>query len=191
VIGLPYMSTRSSPLQVGRASIPAWPYRCDGALSIATSPRRSTGPSHPGPEIYAVGMAVIRHGTEVQQLRFLRTRLRGNFLWLQGFEEPITGSDLLSMQTRATREGDEYIVSGQPICGNDELRVDWMYTLVRTSAEKSGRNRLSYPLMRDSSTDETHFVVSLGGVRVPVDNRVGDENAAGTSCARACPEVAC
>jgi alkylation response protein AidB-like acyl-CoA dehydrogenase len=177
-----------------RFAAPAWP-RQYGGMELSAGWRavyheefdKVDRPPHPGPEIFVVGMAIIRRGTEVQRRRFLRPGLRGEAIWVQGFSEPTVGSDLPNLQTVAIRRGGEYVVTGQKVCGHAQ-HADWMYTLVRTSAQDSGRNGLTYLLidmaspgvgvrqLGDSAGASSHLEVTLDAVRVPVDNRVGEEN---------------
>jgi alkylation response protein AidB-like acyl-CoA dehydrogenase len=145
-------------------------------------------PTHPGPGIFVVGPTIIKHGTEEQRERFLRRGLRGDLIWVQGFSEPEAGSDLPSLRTRAERAGEEYIVTGQKIWITNARNADWLFALVRTGPRESRQHGISYLLidmasegvtvrpLRDMTGGSSFCEVFLDGVRVPVSNRVGEEN---------------
>lgn len=117
---------------------------------------RQSRPTYaPGPGIFVVGMAIIRHGTEKQRRRHLRAGLRGEAIWAQGLAEPGVGRDLANVRTHAVSAGEEYLVSGTKISPGRAVDADWMYTLVRTSDSDSARNSLSYLLIDLSSPGVT------------------------------------
>ncbi|WP_431272110.1 acyl-CoA dehydrogenase family protein [Dankookia sp. P2] len=152
-----------------------------------------------------LGPVLIAFGTEEQKARFLPGILSGEDWWCQGYSEPGAGSDLASLKTRAVREGDAYVVTGQKLWTSHAHESDWMYTLVRTNAEvkrQEGITLLLIPLdspgirVREVRTiDGWHHVneVFLDGVRVPVANRIGEENKGwtyGNSCSTGSGSVA-
>jgi alkylation response protein AidB-like acyl-CoA dehydrogenase len=174
---------------------PAWPRRWGGMeLPVADQlvyheeMARARVPTHPSPNSFIVGAAILRHGTDVQRERFLRPMLRGDELWCQGFSEPGAGSDLASLRTRAVRDGDAYTVTGQKLWTSRAADADWMFTLVRTGTAEAGQEGISYLLvdmrspglsvrpLRDMTGGAFFAEVFLDGVRVPMANRVGDEN---------------
>jgi alkylation response protein AidB-like acyl-CoA dehydrogenase len=135
-----------------------------------------------------VGPALIRHGSEEQRRRFLPELLAGKSLWCTGYSEPDIGSDLASLQTRADREGDEYVVNGQKIWTTLAHLASWIFMMVRTTAESESRyggiTCLLIPM--DTAGIEVQPIPSLMGVhsfnqvffenvRVPVANRLGAE----------------
>jgi alkylation response protein AidB-like acyl-CoA dehydrogenase len=145
-------------------------------------------PAHPGSGIFVVGPTIIKHGTDEQRERFLRSGLRGDIIWVQGFSEPEAGSDLPSLRTRADRDGDEYVVSGQKIWITNAGNADWLFALVRTGSRESRQHGISYLLidmaspgvtvrpLRDMTGGSSFCEIFLDQVRVPVANRVGEEN---------------
>ena len=114
--------------------------------------------------------------------------LRGDIIWVQGFSEPEAGSDLPSLRTRAERDGDEYVVSGQKIWITNARNADWLFALVRTGSRESRQHGISYLLidmaspgvtvrpLRDMTGGSSFCEIFLDQVRVPVANRVGEEN---------------
>jgi alkylation response protein AidB-like acyl-CoA dehydrogenase len=174
---------------------PSWPQRWGGMdLSLAEQViyheefAKVRRPVHPGSGIFVVGPTIIKHGSDEQRERFLRAGLRGDIIWVQGFSEPEAGSDLPSLRTRAERVGDEYIVSGQKIWITNARNADWLFALVRTGSQDSRQHGISYLLidmaspgvtvrpLRDMTGGSSFCEIFLDQVRVPVANRVGEEN---------------
>ncbi|MCR5976594.1 acyl-CoA dehydrogenase [Gordonia jinghuaiqii] len=177
---------------------PAWP-RAVGGLDLALEDLldyyRITSaakvPSHPCPLSMILAPTLIAHGTAAQKDRFLTPLLRADELWCQGFSEPAAGSDLASLTTRAVRDGNDYVVTGQKIWTTQADRADWIFALVRTTPLEPGAKRstagISYLLIPMNSAGITvrplrdisgaaHFAeVFFDEVRVPVSNRVGPE----------------
>ncbi|WP_375688768.1 acyl-CoA dehydrogenase family protein [Pseudooceanicola sp. LIPI14-2-Ac024] len=134
-----------------------------------------------------LGPVLIKYGTEDQRARFLPGILRGEDWWCQGYSEPGSGSDLASLRTRAVREDDHYLVTGQKTWTSHAHEADWIYTLVRTSQEDRKQKGITLLLIPLSSPgievrpirtiDGIHHVneVFFDNVRVPVANRVGEE----------------
>jgi alkylation response protein AidB-like acyl-CoA dehydrogenase len=142
-----------------------------------------------------IGPVLLHFGTPEQHQRFVPGILDGSAWWCQGYSEPGAGSDLASLKTRAVRDGDHYVVTGQKIWTSHAHEADWMYTLVRTSQEarkQAGITLLLIPLSTPGiriqpihTIDAWHHVneVFLDEVRVPVENRLGDEGQ-GWACAK-------
>ena len=134
-----------------------------------------------------VGPVIYTFGSERQKERFLPAIVDSGEWWAQGYSEPDAGSDLAALRTRAVRDGDHYIVTGQKIWTTYVQWADWMFCLVRTSQESKPQAGISF-LLIDMKTpgitirpietmDMYHHVneVFLDGVRVPVENVVGKE----------------
>ncbi|MCK7595731.1 acyl-CoA dehydrogenase family protein [Microbulbifer sp. CAU 1566] len=145
------------------------------------------------PEVIPFGMKMVApvifsFGNDEQKQRFLPDILASNVWWCQGYSEPNAGSDLASLKTTAYRDGDHYIVNGTKTWTTLAQYADWIFCLVRTGtpAEKN-QTAISF-LLIDMHTpgislspiltldgyrevNEVHF----DNVRVPVENRIGDE----------------
>jgi len=135
-----------------------------------------------------VGPTIMLHGTEEQKAEHLPPMLRGEVNWCQGFSEPGSGSDLASLQTRAVRDGDDYVVNGQKIWTSGAHRAHWMFILTRTDPDAPKHRGISYLLldMKQPGVQVRPLINMADGhvfnevffedVRVPVRNRIGEEN---------------
>jgi len=135
-----------------------------------------------------VGPVIMAFGNAAQQQRFLPKILSGEEWWCQGYSEPGAGSDLASLKTRAVREGDDYLVNGQKTWNTLGQYADWMFCLVRTDAAAKPQSGISFLLIDMKSPGITVRPITLldgsqevneiwfENVRVPVQNRIGDEN---------------
>jgi len=142
-----------------------------------------------------IGPVIMHFGTPEQKAKYLPRIIDTSDWWCQGYSEPNSGSDLASLQTRAERDGDHYVVNGQKIWTSHGHEANIIYLLVRTSREGKKQEGISL-LLVDMDTpgitvrpietiDGWHHVneVFFENVRVPVDRLVGDEGK-GWNCAK-------
>jgi alkylation response protein AidB-like acyl-CoA dehydrogenase len=183
-------------------SAPAWPKEYGGAGWTATqryiwleeNARGETIPPLPF-GVSMVGPVIYTFGTPEQKQRFLPGILSGEVWWAQGYSEPGAGSDLASLKTRAVREGDFYIVNGQKTWTTLGQYADWGFFLVRTNPDAKAQEGISFLLIDMKSPGVTVRPIKLldGGyevndvfldnVKVPVDQRIHEENK-GWTCAK-------
>lgn len=151
--------------------------------ALAGAPRRVGGQG-----VSQFGPTLIIHGTPEQRSKHLPRILSGEQIWAQAFSEPGAGSDLASLQTRAIRDGDEYVINGQKIWTSSAHYADWLYVLVRTNPDAPKHRGISMLLVDKTSPgisvrplidmawrhhfNETFFE----NVRVPAQNLVGEED---------------
>jgi alkylation response protein AidB-like acyl-CoA dehydrogenase len=134
-----------------------------------------------------VGPAIIRFGTEEQKRRFIPAILAGDAQWCTGYSEPGAGSDLAALRTRAVRQGDAYVVSGQKMWTTLAHDADWCFLLARTSSDGPKHAGLTVLLvhmkspglavrpLRQITGDAEFNEVFLEEVRVPAAQRLGAE----------------
>ena len=135
-----------------------------------------------------VGPVIYTFASEEQKAHYLPRILASEDWWCQGYSEPGAGSDLASLKTRAVRDGDDYIVNGQKTWTTYAQYADWIFCLVRTSTEGKSQEGISFllidmktpgitvkPIRTFDGSAEINEVF-FDDVRVPVANRVGEEN---------------
>ncbi len=105
-----------------------------------------------GSGVSLLGPTLIVHGTEEQKEKYLTNILSGETVWAQGYSEPGAGSDLGSLQTRAIRDGDEYVINGQKIWTSNAHYSDAIFALVRTNPDAPKHRGISFLLIDDIHT---------------------------------------
>jgi alkylation response protein AidB-like acyl-CoA dehydrogenase len=133
-----------------------------------------------------LGPTLIQYGTPEQQARFLPPILAGTELWCQGYSEPNAGSDLANVQTKARREGDDWVITGQKVWTSGAHQADWCFVVCRTEPGSERHRGLSYLLVpMDQSGVEVRPITQLtrtsefnevffDGARTPYDHVVGE-----------------
>ena len=181
--------------KVGLAT-PSWPVEYGGAglglvhqIIIADEFAKA---KTPGSEVFVVALnhvpgTMIPYGTEAQKRKYLPTVSQGT-LWCQGFSEPGAGSDLAALSTRAVRDGDHYVINGQKIWSSRSMYARYAILLARTDPDAKKQRGITYFIMDmkapgvevrpiKKSTGASEFAeLFLTDVRIPVEDRVGEEN---------------
>jgi alkylation response protein AidB-like acyl-CoA dehydrogenase len=175
------------PVELGGTGFsPSQRYIFNMELALAGTP-------HPSPMgLKMCAPVIMAFGTEEQKAQHLPPILSSDIWWCQGYSEPGSGSDLASLKMSAIRDGDDYVLNGSKIWTTHAQWADWMFCLVRTSTEGKPQNGISFLLLRmDSPGIQIKSLPTLDGpaegeqeinqvffdnVRVPVANRIGEEN---------------
>ncbi len=137
-----------------------------------------------------VGPVIANFGSEEQKTKFLPATANLDIWWCQGFSEPDAGSDLASLNTKAVRDGDDWVINGQKTWTTLGQHADWIFLLARTDPEAERKQKgISFLLCPMDAEGVTLRPIELidGGfevnevffedVRVPAENLVGEENA--------------
>ena len=161
---------------------PVQRYIFEEEMGRANAPRIIPfGPKMVGPVIYTFG-------SDAQKAKYLPAIAGNETWWCQGYSEPDAGSDLASLRTRAIRDGDHYVVNGTKTWTTTAQWADMMFCLARTDTEVKPQEGISFVLI-DMHTPgvEVRPIVTIDGgreintvyltdVKVPVENRIGEEN---------------
>ena len=174
---------------------PAWPKEYGGASMTVMQQfimneefAENRVPPVGGMGVSMVGPTLITHGNDAQKKEHLSAILSGATHWCQGFSEPGSGSDLASLQTRAVRDGDDFVINGQKIWTTGAHLANWMFMMARTDPEAPKHKGISYFLVDMKSPGvEVRPLINLANqemfnevffqdVRVPAKNVVGELN---------------
>ena len=174
---------------------PAWPVEFGGTgwsktqqYIFETECSLADAPAQLAFGIKMVAPVLMRYGSLEQQNKFLPRILAAEDWWCQGYSEPGSGSDLASLKMKAERDGDVYVLNGQKVWNTLGHFADWIFCLVRTDSSAKPQKGISFVLVdmktpgitvRPTKLLDGSFEVNeiwFDNVRVPMSNRVGDEN---------------
>ena len=176
-------------------TVPAWPKEYGGGgLSAAEAKilREEMGRINARPPlssfgIWMLGPALLKFGTEEQKKHYLTEIARGEIRWCQGYSEPGSGSDLVSMQTFGEDAGDHWVVNGQKVWTSYADKADWIFCLVRTDKENKyqGISFLLFDMESEGVSTKPIKLISgnspfcetfMDDVKVPKNQIVGEVN---------------
>jgi len=169
----------------------SWPARFGGhdlpaVFDVILDEELAAAGAPPRPSLGYLVQGITTHASEAVQQRFLPGLISGRERWCQGFSEPDAGSDLASLRTTATRDGDEYVILGHKIWTSYSDVADWCFLLARTAADVPKHKGLSafavpmrqrgveqYPLRMINGITREFGQVVFDGARVPAANMIG------------------
>jgi alkylation response protein AidB-like acyl-CoA dehydrogenase len=162
----------------GHALAPVFDVILDDELAAAGAP--------PRPSLGYLVQGITVHGSDAIQERFLPGLINGQERWCQGFSEPDAGSDLASLRTTATRDGDDYVIDGHKVWTSYSDVADWCFLLARTDPDVAKHKGLSAfalpmdqpgieqrPLRMINGITKEFGQVLFDGARVPAANMIG------------------
>jgi alkylation response protein AidB-like acyl-CoA dehydrogenase len=173
-----------------------WPERWGGQgltqaeeRAFAAASRDFTLPTY----VFSIGLGMtgptlVDRGTDAQRERFVRPLLRGEEIWCQLFSEPGAGSDVASLQTRAVRDGSDWIVNGQKVWTSVAHHADWGLLLARTDVEVPKHKGLTMFVvdmrhpgvtvrpLKDMSGRANFNEIFFDDVPIPDEHRIGEVN---------------
>ena len=172
---------------------PHWPKQYGGMgaslneqIVMTEELARIGAPHLPTQGLNHIGPILMEFGNDAQKARHLPPIIAGTFIWAQGYSEPGAGSDLASLSTRATLDGDHFVVRGQKIWTTWAHHSDWMFALVRTDPQAQPRQAgISFLLIdlrsrgirirpiKTIAGDDEFSEVFLDDVIVPAENLIG------------------
>ena len=151
-------------------------YRADAPLRVSQN------------GIFLLAPTIMEYGTDAQKMRFLPAMASGDEIWAQAWSEPGAGSDMAAIRTKAVRDGDKYVISGQKTWSSRAVFADWCFALVRTEAgseRHKGLSKILIPLNSEGLTrrpiaqldgDPGFAELFFDEVRVPTENLLGPEH---------------
>jgi len=196
------MRTRMAGMQAWRQALvdkgwiaPAWPKEYGGAgltvieqfiLNEELAENGLSAGMFGGMGVMMLGPTLLAHGTDEQKQEHIPRILSGEARWAQGYSEPGAGSDLASLQTRAVRDGDEFVINGQKIWSTAAQFSNWIFMLARTDPDAPKHRGITYFLvdrqtpgieirpLTTMANQQTFNEMFFEDVRVPVKNVVGE-----------------
>ena len=175
---------------------PAWPEEYGGTGSDSKQKEifreeslLANAPGEHQQSLNMCGPCLIGYGSKAQKDSYLPRILSAEHVWCQGYSEPGAGSDLASLKTTAVRDGDHYVINGQKTWTTLAQHADWGFFLCRTDPDAAKPQEGISFILVDMNTPgiEVRPIITIDGghevnevwltdVRVPVENRVGEEN---------------
>ncbi len=166
----------------GRAARPV-----QQAILLEEMTRAGAPPHASGPGMGLVAPTLFAHGSDAQKQRYLPRILSAEELWCELYSEPNAGSDLASLRTAASRDGDDYVVNGQKIWTSAGFNADLGILLARTNPDVPKHQGISYFIvdmhtpgidvrpLRQITGDAEFCEVFFTDVRIPAENMIGAE----------------
>ena len=149
---------------------------------------RAGGPNRANQNgIFLLGPTIMEFGTEEQKKRFLTPMAKGETIWAQAWSEPGAGSDMAAISSKAVRDGDHYVISGQKTWSSRAAFADWGFGMFRTDPESKRHKGLTFILfdlntpgitrrpIRQLHGDTGFAELFFDEVRVPVENCLAGE----------------
>jgi alkylation response protein AidB-like acyl-CoA dehydrogenase len=139
--------------------------------------------------VFLLAPTLMEYGTPEQKARFLPRMATAEDIWAQGWSEPGAGSDMAAIRSRAVRDNGHYVVNGQKVWSTRAVWADWVFGLFRTDPNSQRHHGLTFLLLPLKTPGITiRPIKQLNGlpgfaeiffddVKVPVENRIGDEGA--------------